>query len=243
MDGRTFDELASGLAFGATSRRRVLRLLAGGVLGVVLGRRGDAEAADCRRVGLSCRTNRDCCLGSTCERNRCRCRSGLRNCGGRCRDLFSDPRHCGRCGRACQPGQTCDRGLCVGCPRGTADCGEGGICRDLRTDPNHCGGCWVGCFPGQTCVRGVCVGCPTGSTDCGGWCRDLQTDPNNCGACGNVCPAGHSCVGGRCACPTCGGVCVDLQTDPLNCGSCGNSCTSFGHCCRGVCRSIFEPCS
>src|SRR5690606_30706454 len=44
------------------------------------------------------------------------CGPGEIECGGECVDA-SDPAHCGRCGHACDSGQSCDRGTCVSaCP-------------------------------------------------------------------------------------------------------------------------------
>lgn len=37
-------------------------------------------------------------------------------CGARCVNTATDPLHCGRCGEACDSGQTCSDGRCVGCP-------------------------------------------------------------------------------------------------------------------------------
>lgn len=36
-------------------------------------------------------------------------------CDDRCTDTRTDPMHCGECGMACDPGQTCTAGECVGC--------------------------------------------------------------------------------------------------------------------------------
>ena len=40
-------------------------------------------------------------------------------CGSRCVDLQNDREHCGSCGNACAPGQTCSAGTCADCSGGT----------------------------------------------------------------------------------------------------------------------------
>jgi hypothetical protein len=42
------------------------------------------------------------------------------SCAGPCFDLRTDRAHCGACGRACEPGETCDDGGCTSAPRGDA---------------------------------------------------------------------------------------------------------------------------
>ena len=74
-----------------------------------LGARG---AAACGRVGADCDRDRDCCDGAECERGNCRCREGLSNCDGRCRDLKRDDDDCGRCGNRCRDDERCDLGRC-----------------------------------------------------------------------------------------------------------------------------------
>ena len=83
MDSKRFDAVAKSIATGATDRRTVGRLLAGGALGVALGGGALArEAAACCRdpkgcvarrrtgrcvgIGDTCRSTRDCCMGD-CE--------------------------------------------------------------------------------------------------------------------------------------------------------------------------------
>lgn len=59
------------------------------------------------------------------------CAAGLDCCGNGCFDLQSDPDHCGACGRACGPGETCQEGVrgfvCDGdfCPAATEICDNG----------------------------------------------------------------------------------------------------------------------
>jgi hypothetical protein len=41
------------------------------------------------------------------------CPPGTTVCGANCRNLQTDPNHCGTCGTACRAGQTCPAGVCV----------------------------------------------------------------------------------------------------------------------------------
>ena len=46
------------------------------------------------------------CAGGVC------CPSGQSSCGGACKNLKTDRRNCGRCGKRCKPGQRCRGGRC-----------------------------------------------------------------------------------------------------------------------------------
>ncbi len=86
----------------------------------------------------------------------CACTGGQTSCGGTCRTLMTDAQHCGACGRACAPGQTCAGGVCV-CPAGQTACGS--ACVHTQDDPAHCGGCDRACMaPTSRCMGGMCVG-------------------------------------------------------------------------------------
>ncbi len=101
MDDSRFDALSR--AMGAMGhRRRALRVLAGaGLLG--LAGRSEPAAAACSRKDARCGGRQG------------RCCTGLECCRGRCRDLQTDDRACGRCGTACDTGdgQTCRHGACI----------------------------------------------------------------------------------------------------------------------------------
>lgn len=168
----------------------------------------------CREGVCVCPSNRDCgklccrpdevCSGTTCVKT-CGaqvCAPGQACCpdaaGGRtCTDLKTNPRHCGRCGRACRPGFICRDGECVlDCPTarvcGERCCREGQVCSDERCfdpcGPDHF------CRPDQVCCN--TAGLPPG-------CADLEHDERNCGACGHACAPGETCEDGRCLpCPT-----------------------------------------
>ncbi|RMH40294.1 MAG: hypothetical protein D6689_14200 [Deltaproteobacteria bacterium] len=50
------------------------------------------------------------------------CPAGQSDCGGTCVDLATSEAHCGACGAACAPGETCQNGYC--CPTGTELCAD-----------------------------------------------------------------------------------------------------------------------
>ena len=147
MDGKQFDTVIKNIGVRPGSRRAVLRALGGGALGAVLARLGlDGAAAQtasaCGRVGAECSDGGQCCPGSRCAKGRCRCRAGLTDCGGRCRNLQTDVINCGACGSPCSKGQAC----CAG------------QCRDLRLDNENCGVCGNACpaSRGFPCCNGRC---------------------------------------------------------------------------------------
>ncbi|KYF89992.1 hypothetical protein BE17_28530 [Sorangium cellulosum] len=81
----------------------------------------------------------------------------MKRCDGVCVDTRTDPDHCGRCDKQCDPGRACAGSLCQRtCLEGLTDCA--GSCVDLSVDPLHCGGCDLACDPGRPCEEGSC-GC------------------------------------------------------------------------------------
>jgi hypothetical protein len=199
---RSFDELAKGLANGKLSRRGMLRMLGGALLGGTLASiPGVAWAAKpgCAS-GVTCK-GKCCPVGATCTKGAgggCTCPTGQTACGGQCVSLTTN-QNCGSCGNACSEGKTCQGGTCA-CLQGQTDCE--GVCRNLLTDTANCGICGNACATGASCVNGQCV-CPSGQEPCNGTCLDLSSDPNNCGQCDNACSAGQGCINGKCldACP------------------------------------------
>ena len=154
-----------------TSRRRTLAGLAAALVGGAIAVDGaDARPALCRPAGRYCTSNKQCCNRKCrtgrrvpiASRNICDCDAPYGMCGKMCRDLSSDPNHCGACGnqidrdthRCCDGvGTPIDVDNCAACGDvcGPDDvcCFEGG-CVDLRVDANNCGGC------GNVCENGVC---------------------------------------------------------------------------------------
>nr|AYM52930.1 hypothetical protein [Sorangium cellulosum] len=81
----------------------------------------------------------------------------MERCDGVCVDTRTDPDHCGKCGKQCDPGRACAGSLCQRtCLEGLTDCA--GSCVDINADPLHCGGCDRACDPGRPCEEGSC-GC------------------------------------------------------------------------------------
>jgi hypothetical protein len=154
------------------------------------------------------------------------CCSELQSCCGgpsasECVNTLSDPSNCGECEHACNAGEDCEFGVCIGCPNGQTRCSR--QCVDTNTDQNNCGKCGVRCLTGYDCVGGDCV-CSSGYTMCNGICVNLQTDNNNCGGCSTDCAAGTKCCGGVCQC---GG--TEMCCPPVNGG--GYHCSDPGQPC------------
>ncbi|MFO0608719.1 MAG: hypothetical protein U0324_36470 [Polyangiales bacterium] len=167
-------------------------------------------------------------------------------------DLRASDRHCGACGRSCDPAPNtsaaCAMGACVrACLPGFADCDgapANGCEVDLRADPAHCGSCETRCaFPGATarCDMGACAlaRCDDGRGDCDGapanGCETLlATAVAHCGACGRACPAPAG-AAATCTAGACGFRCLGGLGDCD--GSAANGCeadldTSRDHCGR-----------
>jgi len=162
MDGHRFDEMSRSLATGAT-RREVVRLLAGGFAGGILGvlgiRSGEAAPRRTTYVRKPCpNANEIACAG-----------------GGRpvCVDPQTDSNNCGGCGVVCAGGTACVNGTCAAtCPVGQVSCSSApGGCIDpsmFQTDPNNCGGC------GQLC-QSVIGGVTGPGACCGSVCFETGT--------------------------------------------------------------------
>jgi hypothetical protein len=106
------------------------------------------------------------------------CAPGSACCNGECRDLRTDPRNCGACGKVCTiPGDICaGQGRC--CP-GDAPILCGGFCYPNVPGLRCCGPGFPRCPIGQKCCNGACI--PGSSTCCTGggscpstapFCRD-----------------------------------------------------------------------
>jgi uncharacterized protein YkwD len=187
--------------------------------------------------GGSCGT---CASGFTCNASgACVCPSGRTDCGGTCVNTSTNRNHCGGCGMACGPTETCTAGACVCTPSCTGrECGDDG-----------CGGSCGACGAGRACgAGGTCV-CTGGLTDCGGSCVDVRTDPTNCGACGTACGASEVCVASVCiaggvdagCAPACDGRECGDDTCGGSCGACGSGelCGAGGAC---VCSDSATDC-
>lgn len=108
MDSGKLDRLARLLA-SAPSRRSVVRALAATAIGAGVVARAEPAVAACREVGdrRGCKKNSDCCDNTRCRNKKCKCKSGYDECDGKCVDLDSDEKNCGRCDRTCKNNETC----------------------------------------------------------------------------------------------------------------------------------------
>ena len=127
---------------------------------------------------------RDCETGDGCFSD-----FGQVCCGSACVNTSSDPKNCGSCGHACDPGATCENGQCS-CADDQTQCGD--RCVDTQTDHDNCGDCGHVCGDCQVCSGGQCVAktCPEQSVCCKGTCVPLcisgdQPDPTTCQC--NIC--------------------------------------------------------
>eukprot|EP01113_Clastostelium_recurvatum_P028273 TRINITY_DN34232_c0_g1_i1.p1 TRINITY_DN34232_c0_g1~~TRINITY_DN34232_c0_g1_i1.p1 ORF type:complete len:136 (+),score=16.47 TRINITY_DN34232_c0_g1_i1:368-775(+) len=102
------------------------------------------------------------------------CSNDYANCNGILGDgceanLMSSTSHCGSCGQACAPGQTCSAGTCVSsCPYTMCN----GVCTNTNTNINHCGGCNQACA--GTIEGALTYNCLSGQ------CSALTCDEDNC---------------------------------------------------------------
>ena len=155
----SFDELAKGLATGSVSRRQVLRLFGGAVLGGLM--------ASIPGVALAQKTGGPPPGGGGPppggETSHCAppCPAGQTCCDGVCVNLSTDPLNCGACGHQCTggtgEGRCCSNGECV--QFGETGPPPGAVCLCDPELPNNC--------PEE--ADQVC--CPTPVSPQGGICR------------------------------------------------------------------------
>lgn len=163
----------------------------------------DTDPSNCGTCGQACGDP-----SAVCEGGSCLCPDSFTDCepgpGALCvHDAWFpwDLRHCGGCGRACQPGQHCYEGECR-CIWLLANCG--GSCTDPDSNPRYCGGCTAEHQCTATtpyCNAGVCsLDCTPSSAvaRCDYACALTDRDPLNCGGCGIRCRADQLCLGGNC---------------------------------------------
>ena len=169
MDGDRFNELTKAIASGA-SRRSVVKSIAAGIIGSVLGvaRVGATGAQErVRGPGRVCRENSDCVAGAECRsdglRKRCACAGDTQPCGRACIpfDACCTDSDCG--GLTCCNGTCCDL-LC-----------KDGVCMDHCVDQ--------ACF--GSCVEKFCFGFNYSfnftfnqSTSCTRHCASQCLDPS-----------------------------------------------------------------
>lgn len=223
MDGRRFDEFTRAIGtINSSSRRRVIKALAGGTLGGLLGvRRAREAAAACKPVGAACAGNAACCTQACvdnvcCRRTGAACSPNDACCGGRCLN-----------GRCCklngQYGCTADSQCCMGncspfgdrcCPPGTEEC-DGQCCADcfkvFVTSPTG----------GNPEYRGTDVCCDPSRI-----CRSPDGNPEFDKCCG----AGQNCrSNGECCTPCSPGNCCFRYEECRPNGTCGPLGTARGY--------------
>ncbi len=222
MDHQRFDDLTRALASG-TSRRTMLKRIAGGAAGATLAMMGaDTLAAKCRDIGKPCQSDAQCCSRFCSPDFKCACPAGTDVCNGEC--------------VTCTGGQVVNPTTCAcQCPTGTTLCN--GQCVDLQTDENNCGACGETCLNNGLCGGGGCF-CPTPSFYC-----------SNSDAC---CVSGQTCStsspSGCCAfsaqpcnddTPCCSTTQTCSATTGLCCSPFGEFCSLNSQCCSGTCA--FNP--
>lgn len=210
--------------------------------------------------GPSCPAPETCNADGACRCNDAAgCASSDTCCGDGCKDLKNDEANCGKCGKQCASGATCNAGVCECDKAGYGDCD--GTCVALNTATN-CGVCGTACEAPSTCRD------PSGSRPLGCYCPNVNEVPcdgacvalgtvDNCGGCGDSCNAPETaCSNGKCQCPNanetaCGNTCVNLangiDTDTSgntlikNCGACGVTCMANAACTNGKCACPGAP--
>ena len=133
MNQDRFDDLTRTLA-STTSRRTVLKTLAGSAAGGLLAFLGLGEAAaddTCKPLGKKCNKSSQCCSGG-CVNNVCTCiPDNVAACAGR--ECGTATNNCGQtvsCG-TCLDDQPCDDGVCVTTQMAAMTC----VCNDLPETP------------------------------------------------------------------------------------------------------------
>ncbi|MHC4836566.1 MAG: hypothetical protein ACYTF3_00040 [Planctomycetota bacterium] len=178
-------------------------------------------------------------------------------------DLLTDPLHCGRCGNACGPEETCCSGRCERLDT-PANCGACGRSCDRVADRCEVGedgvaSCRCGeneaCPERQACVNGECAcdrdeDCGDDQLCCDGRCED--TDPETqCAACGDGgCDpeVANTCSDRTCQCgdnPACEfeTVCSDIGGEEFACTGCRDErpterCAPGTICCNQICVAV-----
>lgn len=236
MDGQRFDDLARKLA-GVSSRRGLLRALAGGSAGVLASRLFGPDADDdvaaqttCTRSGQACTADGECCATMVCRRGMCRqgCRidGAFRPTGGRNPDNAC---------LACRPGKsttdwspvndgtTCDDGdLCT-----TGDVCQAGVCTGGK---KKCGKCRT-CDPATGACSAVANGTPC---DDGNLCTVLDYCQDG------VCHPGEKlgCVHHPCQHSKCNPATGQCELSPVADGTaCRTTPEDACHTSRGICQA------
>jgi hypothetical protein len=173
LESSRFDDVVR--TWGCSSRRSVLRLVAGTAVGtLLLGQLGIDDAdAKCVAPGNKCKgkdgKKKKCCGGAKCQGGKCRCKNGGVGCGKAC----------------CAPGQLCQQGNPLTCVNGPLEPGD--ICdpdAPLGCQSGKCVCVTVGEITACTCREEICLGlnneeCSNTADCCQGFCSEFE-DPPTC---------------------------------------------------------------
>lgn len=259
MDGSRFDNITKSLAQG-TTRRRVLKGLAGAVAGALVGSHLTETDAACPPGSVTAAGGRCICknTGRAPVDGSCTsgggggsggggttCSAGQTLCGTACVDASSDLNNCGACGRICSVTNhatdvACLAGQCwvASCAPGWADCNATGFdgCETQLGTNQNCAACGNACTGFTTCGGGGIPGI------CG--CSKLTCQPGQCGpvpdGCGGTlnctaCPTGQTCTAGGCKTND-GGACSGN-------GDCASGVCVSGICCNQACNGECRSCA
>jgi hypothetical protein len=213
MDGQRFDNLARLFGSG-TSRRRLLKLLGGGLAATVMTRPARALAGSCGAAGDSCGADLpQCCGGLECNVTET-CQPFQPQCGFEGSACVGDGDCCS--GKCCDG--TCHENYAC-CPTDftspSPDCGFSETCdNNGLCTPLPCAVHGSACTADGDCCEGIC---------CGNSCRSGAACCWEDGASTTHCSIGEFCSGD--------GVCVP---EPI-CGVEGTGCAFDGDCCQGKC--------
>jgi len=247
MDGSKFDNLARALGQG-TSRRAMLRGLAGGVAGILAGgalthQSAGAAGRDlviCHATGDSSAPYQTMTIPQTEMNQHARHGDFVRvEC---CTD--SDcPDQSGECGQgSCQSGYCIQQPLAAGTTCGGGQsCLTSGVCDGAFT----CSGAGAPIVCAETenpCTTAICSeasGCQEVPADDASICTTSTGDDGTCsgGTCVAICPAGATCLFSNFGFPNAQGICADgecICKPPGGACNC-NDITTFAGCCSGGC--------
>ncbi len=188
-------------------------------------------------------------------------------CGDSCTDPQSDPKHCGGCDQACEPGQLCCEGGCV--PETEESCGtcgnacdKGSFCQagscELCAQDHHCGPSCLECAePTPFCLDGRCAECKKDDQcDKGSFCKDGSCSPcvedDHCGPTCKSCDSTTYCNADAQDCVTCSGhgdcplgkycngtACRDCSTNEF----CGVNCVQCTGTAKPYCNAAGTACA
>ncbi len=141
--------------------------------------------------------------------------------------------NCGEHDFACQGGQICVAGRCLG----NTICD--GVLRNTLTDLDYCGDCTNRCDDGLICDQGQCK-LGIGTAYCSGNKVTMGTI-DRCSSCTDKCADGKICQNNACVAGAgmtyCSGAIIDTRIHIDHCGDCNYKCTDGLICSEGTCKA------